>query len=182
MKKYIFGMVIGLLCVPSHAYEQHNEAKARLYNQAGKVIGKVVFSQHKNGVEVKVNVTDLPPGFHGFHVHTTGQCTIVTTTPPTLPFASAGAHFKLDPASNHKDHNGDLPVLLVNKNGTAKAEFRTDRFMVKDLFDADGSAVIVHADPDNYANIPVRYAPAPDADTLKTGDSGGRSACGVVKY
>lgn len=193
MKKYIVGMVIGLLCAPVHADEQNNEeAKARLYNQAGKVIGKVVFSQHKNGVEVKVNVTDLPPGFHGFHVHTTGQCTIVTTTPPTLPFASAGAHFKLDPASNHKDHNGDLPVLLVNKNGTAKAEFRTDRFMVKDLFDADGSAVIVHADPDNYANIPaLRYAQfplanpvvqGPDAATLATGDSGARSACGVVKH
>ncbi|SJM89815.1 Superoxide dismutase (Cu-Zn) [Crenothrix polyspora] len=182
MKKYIFGMIIGLLCVPLHAYEKRNEAKAKLYNQAGKIIGKVEFSQHKHNVKVKVNVTGLPAGFHGFHVHTTGQCTIVNATPP---FTSAGGHFKLDPTSNHKDHNGDLPVLLVNKNGAAKTEFRTDRFKVKDLFDADGSAVIIHAAPDNYANIPAGYTPA-SADvtnaTLATGDAGGRSVCGVVKY
>jgi Cu-Zn family superoxide dismutase len=47
--------------------------------------------------------------------------------------------------------------------------------------------VIVHALPDNYANIPTRYrsaqagAPGPDADTLKAGDSGGRVVCGVVR-
>lgn len=184
MKNYMFGMIIGLLCNNAFADGYNHEAKARLYNQAGKVIGKVEFSQHKDGVEVKVNVTGLPPGFHGFHVHTTGQCTIVTTVPPTAPFASAGGHFKFDPASNHKDHNGDLPVLLVNKDGSAKAEFITDRFKVTDLFDKDGSAVIIHANPDNYANIPSGYTPA-SVDvtnaTLATGDAGGRSVCGVVK-
>lgn len=86
--------------------------------------------------------------------------------------------------TTHKDHNGDFPVLLANTNGTAKTEFVTDRFKIKDLFDADGSAVIVHANPDNYANIPVGYTPA-SADvtntTQATGDAGARFACGVVK-
>ena len=54
---------------------------------------------------------------------------------------------------------------------------------MNDLFDADGSAVIVHAGPDNYANIPTRYTgPVPDATTLATGDAGGRVACGVVTH
>jgi len=35
-----------------------------------------------------------------------------------------------------------------------------------------GTALIVHAGPDNFANIPSRYAPAPDATTLATGDAG----------
>jgi Cu-Zn family superoxide dismutase len=53
---------------------------------------------------------------------------------------------------------------------------------VGDLFDLDGSAIIVHANPDNYANIPKdRYDPDPDATTLATGDAGGRVACGVIK-
>ena len=58
---------------------------------------------------------------------------------------------------------------------------KTDRFKVEDLFGADGSALIVHAGPENYANIPKdRYRPDPDATTLATGDAGGRVACGVI--
>ena len=57
----------------------------------------------------------------------------------------------------------------------------TDAFEMDAVLDADGSAVMVHAGPDNFGNIPTRYAPAgPDADTQATGDSGGRAACGVV--
>jgi Cu-Zn family superoxide dismutase len=80
-----------------------------------------------------------------------------------------------------------MPVLLVNADGTGEARFKTDRYDVADLFDADGSALIIHANPDNYANIPARYLAPPatitavDAATLGTGDAGGRIACGVVE-
>ena len=58
----------------------------------------------------------------------------------------------------------------------------TDRFQVAGLLAGDGTAVIVHANRDNQANIPVRYAPdGPDAMTLATGDAGDRIACGVVQ-
>ena len=60
--------------------------------------------------------------------------------------------------------------------------FVTDRFRFQDLLLGDGSAVVVHARPDNYANIPTdRYDPDPDATTLATGDAGDRIACGVVR-
>ena len=50
------------------------------------------------------------------------------------------------------------------------------------LLDVDGSAIIVHSDADNFAHIPERYAEdGPDEDTLKTGDAGDRTACGVVE-
>jgi Cu-Zn family superoxide dismutase len=74
----------------------------------------------------------------------------------------------------------------VNSDGTAQLRFPTDRFTVEELFDADGSAIIVHAAADNYANIPTRYHShtedtfGPDSATLATGDAGGRLACGVV--
>jgi superoxide dismutase, Cu-Zn family len=80
-----------------------------------------------------------------------------------------------------------VPSLLVNEDGTAQLQFATDRFSISDLFDADGSALVVHADRDNYANIPDRYIqeatgiPGPDADTLATGDSGERVACGIIE-
>jgi Cu-Zn family superoxide dismutase len=59
-----------------------------------------------------------------------------------------------------RHHAGDLPSLLVKQHGTAELDFRTDSFTVGQLLDS-GSAVIVHAGPDNFANIPSRYLQAP---------------------
>jgi Cu-Zn family superoxide dismutase len=72
-----------------------------------------------------------------------------------------------------------MPVLLVNEDGTGEARFVSDRYSLADVV---GRALIVHAGPDNYANIPTRYAATgPDATTLATGDAGGRAACGVIR-
>ena len=56
-----------------------------------------------------------------------------------------------------------------------------------DLLDGAGTAIIIHANSDNFANIPAdRYqqiaggAPGPDEATLATGDGGKRVACGVI--
>ena len=122
---------------------------------------------------MRASVRRLRPGFHGFHVHAVGSCERPT-------FASAGGHLKA-PAEGHGGHAGDLSSLLVKRNGTATLRLTTDRLALTDLRDADGSAVVVHADPDNFANIPPRYAPnGPDQSTLDTGDSGVRLACGEI--
>jgi Cu-Zn family superoxide dismutase len=150
-------------------------ATANLADANGTVVARVVIAQVGNSAAVAVRATGLTTGFHGFHIHTVGQC--------VAPFTTAGGHFNPGGA-NHDDHAGDMPVLLVQSGGTATAAFQTDRFTVDALFDADGSAVIIHADADNYANIPTRYSaggvPGPDAATLATGDSGARIACGVL--
>jgi superoxide dismutase, Cu-Zn family len=156
-------------------------AKADLKSSTGASVGEVTFKQHESGgpVTVRVRAHGLQPGFHGFHVHAVGRC-----EQPT--FASAGPHLGA-PLQAHDDHRGDLPVLLVGADGSAAAVSTTDRFSLADLRDADGSAVIVHANPDNYANIPDRYrssasgAAGPDAETLQGGDSGARVACGAVR-
>lgn len=115
-------------------------------------------------------------GFHGFHIHENGECVGSSTT----PFASAGGHLRVA-GDSHPGHAGDMPVLLVGTDGTAQASFTTDRLKLADILDSNGGAIIVHAAPDNYANIPTRYVPGgPDATMLATGDSGGRVACGVV--
>jgi Cu-Zn family superoxide dismutase len=154
------------------------EAKAMLRDVSGTVLGVVHLSAEADGkILVRVSASGLAAGFHGFHIHTVGICDA------TGGFVSAGGHFNPDGAT-HPTHAGDQPVLLVNADGTAVARFETDRYTVDQLFDADGSAFIVHAAADNYANIPTRYSaagvPGPDATTLATGDAGGRSACGVI--
>ena len=153
-------------------------AEAVLRDTSGQAVGVVVLKERHGKVTVSAAVKRLAPGFHGFHVHSVGEC--------TPPFTSAGGHFNPD-GSGHGDHAGDLPSLLVNENGRGELRFLTDRFSISDLFDDDGSALVVHAGRDNYANIPDRYHShatdtfGPDTDTLATGDAGARAACGTVR-
>jgi Cu-Zn family superoxide dismutase len=155
-------------------------ATAVIHNTAGDRVGVAVFKERDGKVIVSARVWRQVPGFHGAHVHEVGQC-----DPPPL----AGGHLTTpdDPGEFHGDHAGDVPSLLVNGDGTAQLQFATDRFGFSDLFDANGSAFIVHGDRDNYAHIPDRYihgmtgVPGPDAVTLATGDAGARVACGVIE-
>jgi superoxide dismutase, Cu-Zn family len=174
-----------------------SELRATLVDVNGHSIGKasLSFEHRRSEVEVRLSLSPSMAGFHGFHIHSVGKC--------EAPFTTAGTHLgdnPADPTHRHRNHAGDLPVLLVNSNGRAEAEFDTDRFQLADLLDADGAAFIIHALPDNYANIPAtdsvtgaaRYSnpngvnppvypnTVTDAATLGTGDAGGRIACGVI--
>ena len=163
-------------------------ARATLVDMHGVEVGKVVFKgvgKYANRVKVDINAPKAPNlgSFHGLHIHTTGACNPEPSGLTLVPFGSAGGHFNPDPGQTHGAHAGDLPSVLLTASGEAYAEVETARFDVSSLLDADGSAVVLHAAPDNFANIPTRspYPPAPDATTLATGDAGGRYACGVVE-
>ena len=152
------------------APEQKLEAYAVLRDASKNTLGRVYFYSQGTKISVLAVGAFINPGFHGFHVHSVGAC--------EPPFTTAGGH--LNPTgATHGSHRGDMPPLLVQADGTARVEFLTDRLVLADIFDTDGSAIIVHADPDNAANIPSRYGVA-DATTLNTGDAGSRIACGVV--
>jgi Cu-Zn family superoxide dismutase len=136
-------------------------------------------------VQVSVQVNGLPPGFHGFHLHAVGVCEPDSPNPAdpsmTGDFLSAGGHIGAGEA-DHGDHAGDLPTLYVGESGDGSLTTVTDALTLPDLTDDDGSALMVHAERDNYAHIPERYAPGgPDQMTRNTGDAGGRIACGVVE-
>ncbi|MGH2747147.1 MAG: superoxide dismutase family protein [Actinomycetota bacterium] len=176
-------------------------AFADLRNPAGESIGEIGFVPAGDGGVRATAFFDegaLSPGFHGFHVHDVGAC--------SPDFTAAGGHYNPQ-GTDHRDHAGDMPLVLAAQDGSAFSEFETDRFGVRELADAD-VAVIVHANPDNYANIPatdvqnpdgtfsqrayyhdgddstagVQEVPGPAPDTtLRTGDAGGRVACGVVE-
>ena len=140
------------------------------------ITGTAAFAQHPNGtgtvVEITVNVSGLTPGQHGVHLHAVGKC--------EPDFTAAGGHFdpgpagNTDPDANHPYHMGDVPNLEVGANGTGTMKVTTSRFTLSDgplsLFDADGTAIIVHGNPDQGITGPP-----------KSGVSGGpRVACGVV--
>src|SRR5688500_7555084 len=147
-------------------------------------------------VLVKAAGSGLTAGFHGFHVHSVGICdpAATDTTGATVPFFSAGGHFNPDTTKTHGAHAGDMPPLLATVDGTTMLRFKTDRFLIADLMDADGSAIVLHAGPDNPAHTPAttstggeRYHShvdsvfGADTATKATGDAGARAGCGVLE-
>jgi len=140
------------------------------------VSGKADFVERAMGtgkiVDITITVTGLKPGLHGVHLHAIGKC--------EPDFAAAGGHFdpgpagNMDPDANHPFHMGDVPNLEVAANGSGTMKISTSRVTLSDgplsLFDADGSALIIHGNPDQG----ITGAP-------KSGVSGGpRVACGVI--
>lgn len=119
--------------------------------------------------------SELTPGAHGMHIHENGSCTAADA------FASAGSHFDPGPYSsagsqvdvNHPFHMGDIPNLFVKKSGDGFLRHRTSRITLSpgplSVFDANGSAIVVHLNPDR--GIPGAVGSA----------GGGRVACGVIE-
>lgn len=160
-------------------------ATATLQNAADTDIGTVTFTPVDGGITIVAEIDGVDAGLYGFHVHESGLCEPESAAPDdpgtTGAFLSAGSHIGAD-EDDHPHHTGDLPSVLVTADGRAALATLTDRLTAEELLDDDGSAVMLHDSPDNFANIPERYAEdGPDTDTLGTGDAGDRLACGVVE-
>lgn len=151
-----------------------SHAEARLVDANGASVGWARFTEDATGtLHVNVHVKGLAPGLHGIHLHATGSCVLGTT--PT--FSSAGGHHNplghqhgLDSPTGA--HAGDLPNLVVNGAGVGHLDATSDLATLSagptTLFDANRSAVVIHALPDDQVTDP-------------TGNSGGRIACGVIE-
>ncbi len=144
-------------------------AAADIINTDGAAIGKATFEQTPTGVLMSVDVAGLPPGGHGIHLHAVGSC--------TPNFKAATGHINPGKVKHglrnpEGPDNGDLPNLYAAADGSARAEFFTTLVSVAGgarpaLLDGDGSAVIIHANPDDHMTQPI-------------GGAGGRIGCGVI--
>ena len=131
----------------------------------------------------------LTPGFHGLHIHSVGKCeadSVAPTGGAPGDFLSAGGHFQVPGHTSHPA-SGDLTSLQVRDDGTAMLVTTTTAFTKDDLLAGNKTALMIHENADNFANIPPeRYqqivggAPGPDETTMATGDAGKRVACGVI--
>jgi Cu-Zn family superoxide dismutase len=137
----------------------------------GKSIGTVTLADTPAGLRLNTDLTGLPPGQHGFHVHEVGNCGAAEKDGKMIPGEAAGGH--LDPAKSGqhlgpegKGHLGDLPVLTVASDGTARESVVAPRLKVNELH---GRSLIIHAGGDNYSDQPKPL-----------GGGGARLACGVV--
>jgi Cu-Zn family superoxide dismutase len=140
-----------------------------LKNAAGQSIGSATLRDTPTGLLVKVDFTAAPAGVHALHIHTTGQCVAPMFTSAGGHFAPGGTHHGLLAANG--PHAGDLPNVTVPADGKLSLEvFVKDVTLAagaRSLFDADGSAIVLHATADDYTTDPA-------------GNAGARIACGVV--
>jgi len=144
-------------------------ARAAMKDATGKEIGQAELVQTPHGVLVKLSLKGAPPGEHAFHDNAVGKC--------EPPFASAGGHFNPGGKKHGMEaaegaHAGDMPNLHIPPSGELVVEIANPMIsLVKgqpnSVFDADGSALVIHARADDYKSDPA-------------GNAGDRIACGVI--
>lgn len=146
-----------------------NTALAEVKTARGEAVGLATFTQVGNAVRIVLEARGLPAGAHAVHVHAVGRC-------EGPDFTTAGGHFnplgKQHGALNAKGaHAGDLPNLTIAADGTGRMETTTEQLTLLEgpssVWDADGSALVVHAAPDDFITDP-------------TGNAGARIACGLI--
>lgn len=145
-----------------------DRATTSLAKADGSPVGRASVTPDRTGVRVRIETEGLTPGTYAAHIHRTGRC-------DGPSFESAGAHWNptgqqhgfRNPSGRHR---GDLPNLRVGANGRGELSFTIRGAPLRGdngILDADGAAMMLHAQPDDYRTDP-------------SGNSGARLACGVL--
>jgi len=134
-------------------------------------IGSIRLVETSHGLALYPNLTALPPGQHGFHIHEKPNCAPAEQGGAMVPGLSAGGHY--DPAGTKRHgepwgdgHLGDLPALYVAADGNATSPVLAPRLKLSDV---RNRSIMVHAGGDNHADHPAPL-----------GGGGARIACGVI--
>lgn len=142
-------------------------ATARLADAAGRELGTAILSHRGNDTLIDLTVRGTAGAVHGLHLHAVGKC--------EAPFSSAGPHLNPGGHQHGRDnpmgaHLGDLPNVTINASGVGTTSLNLGNdpaYFAATLFDADGTAIVLHAAADDYRTDP-------------SGNSGARIACGVL--
>lgn len=170
MRRISFLIAISFGFMGVAGVEGVESAKATLHNAQGSEVGRAVLSEDAEGVRIVLEVHNLPIGAHAFHIHGIGKC-------EGPDFQSAGGHFNPHGKKHGRKnpegaHAGDLPNLSVGEDGTGRGEWIAAGVTFgpgnHSLFHLDGTALVIHANPDDDVTDPA-------------GNAGARIACGVIE-
>ncbi|WP_026017321.1 superoxide dismutase family protein [Bartonella birtlesii] len=139
-------------------------------NNIKKSIGTIKIEENAYGLVFTPNLSTLPEGLHGFHIHENPSC----DTKDGIIGGGAGGHY--DPNHTYKHlgpynmngHFGDLPVLYVDDKGNSTMSVLAPR--IKKLSEITGHSLIIHIGGDNQSDKP-----------LPLGGGGARLACGIIE-
>jgi Cu-Zn family superoxide dismutase len=163
---------LALLVCTAVSIEAQERATAKMINTSGATVGTATITPTVRGTGVLINITlnGLPAGTHALHIHTVGKC-------DTPDFVSAGGHFnpegKEHGTQNPKGaHAGDLPNVEFLARGEDHVSVAVGGVTFgpgpNSLFHPGGTALVIHASPDDNKTDPA-------------GNAGARIACGVIE-
>ena len=172
MQRLTLGAVAALALVVPAMAQDPGTAKATFMDAQGAEVGSVILAQGTSGVTIVGDLTGQTPGQHGLHFHMTGDCD------GAGGFESAGGHFNPTEHQHGLEnpdgpHAGDLPNVTAAADGTVTVNLTTETISLTEgdpayVFDADGTALVIHAGPDDNVTDPA-------------GNSGDRFACAVIE-
>ncbi|CRL04705.1 CLUMA_CG017768, isoform D [Clunio marinus] len=167
-------VIIFVICLSCCAYGEDNKpAKAiAVLGFSDKVFGNVTFSQPSchEAVFIQIAIVGLTPGKHGFHVHEKGDL--------SGGCVSTGGHYNPDKlkhgAREDSDrHVGDLGNVVADQTGTVSTSYSDNVITLFGSRSIIGRAIVVHAAEDDLGRTD-------HPDSHKTGNAGGRLACGII--
>ena len=172
MKNHLF-LLLAFLTVATalslSAFGKTKQVKTEVKDASGKSVGWAMIRPAGSGVEVNLSLDHMPPGEHAVHIHQNAKC-------EAPDFKSAGGHFNPDSKQhglNNPDgpHAGDMENFTVNADGKAHVKILDKNVDLgdssKSLFANGGTAIVIHAKPD-------------DMHTDPSGNAGDRIACGMI--
>lgn len=161
---------IGLLFLFGCQANSETTREIEMYNGVGDMVGTATLTEHPDGVEIKLKVEGLSPGFHGIHIHELPKC-------EGPDFKSAGNHLNPDGKEHgllhpKGPHLGDLPNIEADGSGQVDVELMVAEATLlegkKSLLRDEGTSLIITEGKDDGMSQP-------------SGNSGARLICGEIK-
>ncbi|XP_063377835.1 superoxide dismutase [Cu-Zn]-like [Cydia fagiglandana] len=173
MKHIVLLAAFVAMAAAHHGHVPELRAIARVGdpNNPASIQGNVTFTQlHDGKVRIEGTILGLPHGQYGFHVHEKGDL--------TGGCLSTGAHFNPE----HKQHGhpndeerhvGDLGNVEFDDTRIGRIDFTDSLISLVGEHGILGRAVVLHERADDFGR-------SDHPDSRKTGNAGGRVACGVI--